>query len=41
MKKIFFKNILRIVYKFYIILTKEYYFNLYRYIIDVSGFDEF
>lgn len=38
MKKFFFKNILRAVYKFYIILKKEYYFNLYKYIIDVFGF---
>ena len=38
MKEIFFKNILRTVYKFYMILVKEYYFNLYKYIIDVFGF---
>lgn len=38
MKKIFFKNILRVIYKFYMILIKEYYFNLYKYIIGVFGF---
>ena len=38
MKKYFYKNILRTVYKFYIILVKEYYFNLYKYIIDTFGF---
>jgi len=32
------KDILRTVYTFYMILTKEYYFDLYQYIIDVFGF---
>jgi len=38
MKEFFPKNILRAVYKFFIIFKKEYYFNLYKYIIDVFGF---
>ena len=38
MKKHFYKNTLRIIYRFYIILKKEYYFNPYKYIIDVFRF---
>lgn len=38
MKKFFSKNILRTIYKFFIIFKKEYYFNLYKYIINVFGF---
>ena len=38
MKKFFFKNILRAIHKFFIIFKKEYYFNLYKYIIDVFRF---
>ena len=38
MKKYFYKNTLRTVYRFYIILKNEYYFNLYKYIIDVFRF---
>jgi len=38
MKKHFYKNTLRTIYRFYIILKKEYYFNPCKYIIDVSGF---
>lgn len=38
MKKYFYKNILSTVYRFYIILKKEYYFNLYKFIIDVFRF---
>jgi len=38
MKKYFYKNILRTVYRFYTILKKEYYFNLYKYIIGVFRF---
>lgn len=38
MKEFFTKNILRTIYRFLIIFKKEYYFNLYKYIIDVFGF---
>lgn len=38
MKKLFSKNILKTVYKFYIILKKEYYFNLYKYTISLFIF---
>jgi len=38
MKKYFYKNTLRTIYRFYLILKKEYYFNLYKYIIDVFRF---
>ena len=38
MKGYFYKNTLRTIYRFYIILKKEYYFNLYKCIIDVFGF---
>lgn len=38
MKKYFYKNTLRTIYRFYIIFIKEYYFNLYKYIIDVFKF---
>jgi len=38
MKKIFSKNILRTIYKFFVSFKKEYYFNLYKYIIDVFRF---
>lgn len=38
MKKYHYKNTLRTVYKFLLILIKEYYFNLCKYIVDVFRF---